>query len=526
MAFIRTTKTASKATAVQVVAKVSGKLRILHHIGSAHTPEELSVLRVKARHVLSNLPMEYGQQDLFIHAEMTNFTQTLQGARVTGSKSVLLKNVLDHCYHLLTFDEIATGLFKLIIYARIIEPTSKLDSIRIIEELGEGASKNGIYAMLSRSIRDKYRDQLASRCLSYRQKFPATNLQFVLYDVTTLYFETPKEDGEKEDGAKEEKSGRRKLGYSKDHRGDCPQIVVGLLVDQLGFPLNIQMYDGDTFEGNTLIPSLMEFKTRLSDYTSLTVVADAGMLSHNNLTKLTEAGFGYIVAARTGKLPDSQLEELAIASLKKDPSTYTEITTASGRLIMQYSEKRARLDQRTRERQVKKAQAIIDGTKKGHSVKFTMKSSKDKTHYIFNTKLFQRAQQLEGLKGYLTSLNNLPAADIVTQYHSLWHVEKSFRMSKSDLKARPIFHHKNDSIEAHLTIVMAALAMSRLLQEKTGYSIKKIINILRPLKSVDLKLSMPDYPTYHIRPALNPEASQILFDLGITQPFTGEWDTK
>lgn len=513
MAFIRTTKTASGATAVQVVEKVSGRLRVLHHIGSAHTPEELSGLHSKAKQILNNLPIERGQQDLFAHAEMTNFTQLLQGAQVADSKSVLLKTVLDHCYHLLAFDQITTGLFQFLVYARIIEPTSKLDSIRIIEELGEKASINGIYAMLARSIRDDYREALASRCLAYRQKTMAASLQFVLYDVTTLYFETSRED--------EEKVGPRKLGYSKDHRNDCPQIVIGLLVDQLGFPLNIRLYDGDTFEGSTLIPSLMEFKERLKDYKSLTVVADAGMLSADNLTKLMEAGFDYIVAARTGKLPDTQLEELTITSLKKDPGTYSEITTALGRLIMQYSEKRAQLDKRTRERQVQKAQAVIDGTQKGHSVKFAMRSSKDRTHYVFNTKLFQRAQQLEGLKGYLTSLHALPAAEIVAQYHSLWHVEKSFRMSKSDLRARPMFHHKSDSIEAHLTMVMAALALSRLLQEKTGYSIKRIINILRPLRSVYLKLNISEYQIHHIHPALNPEAEQIICKLGITQPFAG-----
>lgn len=506
MAFVRTTKTASGATAVQAVEKQSGRLQILRHFGSAHTPEQRQILQKLATHFLATRPERAGQPSLFQATDQQQLTLLLATARVGSSVSLLLRTVLNHAYQTLGFDQFDGGLFRLLTYARVIEPVSKLDSLRIIAELGATASANGIYTALPRYVRNKYRSQVAERCLAYRRATNALSLHFVLYDVTTLYFETDQPD---DDG-----SGQRKLGYSKDHRNDCPQVVVGLLVDQTGFPLDVQQYDGNTFEGQTLIPALTAFKERLADAAvTLTVVADAGMLSADNLTKLVAAGFDYIVAARTGKLPETQLTALGIDALKAAPGSSSELQTKGGRLILQYSEARARLDRRTRERQLTRAQAVIDGNRKGHAVKFVTKTSPET--FTLNAALLDRAKRLEGLKGYLTNRTDLTADEVVAHYHTLWRVEQSFRMSKHDLRARPIFHRKQDAIDAHLTIVMAALAISRFLQEQTGMTTKQLVQLLRPLRSVELVFTSATLSSQIIHPDISHEVQQLFDGLGI-----------
>ena len=87
----------------------------------------------------------------------------------------------------------------------------------------------------------------------------------------------------------------------------------------------------------------------------------------------------------------------------------------------------------------------------------------------------------------------MPAGEVIASYHDLWHVEQSFRMSKTDLRARPMFHHTRDAIEAHLTIVFTALAVARYLQDATGMSIKKIVRALRPLQQITVQIAGHDH---------------------------------
>jgi len=124
-----------------------------------------------------------------------------------------------------------------------------------------------------------------------------------------------------------------------------------------------------------------------------------------------------------------------------------------------------------------------------------------------------RAQSLVGLKGYVTNVpvTVMPAAEIIAKYHDLWHVEKSFRMSKSDLEARPMFNRMRDAIEAHLTIVFAALAVSHVIQSRTGLSIAKVVKALRPLRSATININGA---TQTFPPAIPDPEAKILTDLG------------
>ena len=202
------------------------------------------------------------------------------------------------------------------------------------------------------------------------------------------------------------------------------------------------------------------------------------MLSAKNLEALTNAGYTYIVGSRLNKIPYDIAEYKRTGELI-DKQIITTILNQRQRIIYQYREKRAALDIRNIEKQITKAEKIISGKTTAKKAKFlNLKTTEKRLNQI----LIDKAKVLAGIKGYVTNLD-LPDEKIITFYHQLWHVEKSFRMSKSDLRARPIFHHKHDSIEAHLTIVFTALAIGKVIENKTEMSIKRFIKTIRPIRS-------------------------------------------
>ena len=462
------------STYVQVVFKDGRRISKIIHIGTAHDQVELDVLLKRAEEIRT----DKNQQSLFrISGQESDL---LLGS--TASK--LLYSLILNNYNHLGFNEIDDEVFQHLVVARIVEPVSKLDSIRVIEELGiNGISKDRIYRSLLKTTRNDYRKIIAKKCKENRK---INDCSILLYDVTTLYFETLSEDG------------KRIPGLSKERRLE-PQIVVGLLVDQKGFPLSLQMFAGNTAETKTMVPVLQEFR---EDYgmDNLTVVADAAMLNQGNLLKIIENGFNYIIGSRQHKMP------FAIEEYLKTHKTPVDLDIAESslikdeheqRAIYQYSSKRAKLDLKNIEKQVKKAQNIIAGIGKLKKNKFVRLELRGKK---LNQALIEKARSLAGFKGYVTNLN-LPAQEIINHYHGLWHVEATFRMSKHDLRARPIFHHKEESIEAHLTVVMAGMAVSKMMEEKSGLAVKKIIKLLKPLRTGTL-LSKTDGSILEIQPQI------------------------
>jgi len=255
-----------------------------------------------------------------------------------------------------------------------------------------------------------------------------------------------------------------------------PQIIIGLVVYQNGFPLGLHSFEGNKAETKTLLPVIEAFQAQ-HNLSKVTVVADAAMLSTANLEALTKAGYTYNVGSRLHKVPydvaeyqkNGELSDQQIVTLQQD----------GYRVIYQYRVKRAALDFRNIEKQVYKAMKALKGQIPANRVKFLSVTTKSKQ---LNQKLIDKARALTGIKGYVTNLD-IPDEDVITYYHQLFQIEASFRMAKSDLRARPIYHRKRDAIEAHLTIVLAALAISRSIERQTGISIKQIMKLLRPIRS-------------------------------------------
>jgi len=451
MAFIRKVKTASGATAIQIAHKKFGRIVRIEHIGSAHTEADLETLLALARQRI-------------LGAQLSLLTEPAPPLKISLKQSVssLLLQVLTEQYNFLGFNQLKDDIFAYLCLARIVEPTSKLDSLRVLSDLGvTGLSKNQLYRCLGRVITQDYRSILTKQCFAHAV---TKGISLILYDVTTLYFEMPEEDD------------YRKSGMSKERRLE-PQILIGLLVDQSGFPLGLHSFDGNTAETNTILPVVEAFKKQhgLQD---ITVVADASMLSSKNLEVLTQSGYTYIVGSRLHKIPYDIAEYQKTQKLT-DNQIITTPLKGSQRIIYQYREKRAQLDMRNIEKQIARAEKIVSGKITVRKAKFLSIKTKDKK---LNQTLIDKAKALAGVKGYVTNLD-IPDDQVIRAYHQLWHVEQSFRMSKSDLKARPIFHHKRDSIEAHLTIVLAALAIGKTIEGRTGVSIKRLVKNVRPIRS-------------------------------------------
>ena len=420
-------------------------------------------------------------------------------------------------YSSLGFDVVDDEVFRDLVIARVVEPTSLLDVDRVLAEMGRvSASLSTRKRTLRRARAGTYRDQIATAC--FHHTLANGDVSLVLYDVTTLYFEAEKEDD------------LRKVGYSKERRVD-PQIVVGLLVDRAGFPLEIGCFEGNRAETLTIIPIVKQFQARhgLAD---MVVVADAGMLSSTNLRELDEAGLRFIVGSRVAKAPkdleshfrwhgdaftDGQVIDTITPrtghKIENNPKRKAEPLWDPGqhpgswRAVWAYSKKRAVRDNRTLTLQEDRAKQVVAGEKAARAPRFV--KTRNGAAELDETSL-ARARRLVGLKGYVTNTpaDLMPAGEVVGSYHALWQVEQSFRMSKTDLRARPMFARTRDAIEAHLTIVFTALALSREVQNRTGLSLRRVLRTLKPLRSATVEINgitttIPPGPSPHEEALLN-----------------------
>lgn len=542
MAYVRKVRTASGAVAVQVVRKHRGQRTILAHVGSAHTDAQLGILLEQAQRIVAEdqgiLDIEVPARTQSVDAvadwrrgELMPIGDRPLGApappgRTAATHSRLLYDVLAAVYDWLGFDVVGDAVFRDLVIARIVEPTSKADAPRVLADLGaKTLSYRTIQRHLTRIETGKYRDVIATRCFTHAADRGGLNL--LLYDVTTLYFEAENEDD------------LRKVGFSKERRVD-PQIVVGLLVDRTGFPLEVSCFEGNTAETKTLVPVITAFAQRhdLGEI-PMVIAADAGMLSATNLTALDEAGLGFIVGSRNVKAPidleshfhwngdvftDGQVIDTVTprhannkvndTALRAEPVWNTEQHPGAWRAVWAYSAKRARRDQKTLYAQEARARAVINGERAAKSTRFVKTHSGDR---VLDEASLARAQSLVGLKGYVTNIaaTELPAGEVIARYHDLWRVERAFRMSKSDLRARPMFHRTRDAIEAHLTIVITALAVAHNIQERSGLAIANVVKQLRPLRSATIAINGT---TETFPPQIPPAQQKILNSLDIPEP--------
>ncbi len=477
MPYVRTVKTASGATAVQIVYSWHRGSREIEHVGSAHDDVELELLKAAARQRLAA-----GQGELDLGLDTGAAGGPLP---ITASRMGCLADALEHAYRVLGFDVASGGdeVFAQLVLARIIEPVSKVDSLRVLEEAGLAGPS---YATLKRRLRayakEAWRQRISAACAAHAGLGRAS---LVLYDVSTLYFETDQGDG------------FRESGFSKERRLE-PQITIGLLTGQDGFPLMVSAFEGNKAETKTMLPVIEAFMTahQLPD---VTVVADAGMVSEANQKQIEAAGLSFILGMKIPHVPYvvKQWRREHPGQDTPDGHVFTQPWQAGpngGRrdqlIYYQYKADRARRTLRGIDEQVNKAEQAVAGKVPVKRNRFIQLSGGTRS---VNRELEQKARALAGLKGYVTNLRACPdgtpvtAEFVIGSYHQLFQIEKSFRMAKSDLQARPIYHRTRDSIEAHLTIVFAALAVSRWIEHQTGWSIRKFVKTARRYRTIQIQ---------------------------------------
>ena len=444
--FLREVKTVSGAMAVQIAVKEGRRDKVIEHLGSAHTEAELAAL------------MEIGRRRIApdqLALELTPTPPAVQGfprvsvpvgtdAVVASKRSGLLWDVLHGAYTRLGLGDATGGdrAFEQMVLARLIEPTSKAQVPCVLADLGlESVSVRTLFRSLARAQERGYRESLSGAL--FEHVTTSGGLALCLYDVTTLYFEAEREDE------------LRKVGYSKERRVD-PQVIVGLLVDRHGFPLQVGCWEGNKAETATIIPIVEAFQAA-HGIADLVIVADAGMLSASNLSALDEAGVGFIVGSRTTRAPgdleahfrwsgdapaDGQVIDTITPrrgsnterdkSRKSEPVWAPETHPGSWRAVWAYSKKRVARDNQTLTAQENRARAVIAGEKRPKNTRFVTVRQGDQ---VLDEASIARARSLVGLKGYVTNIpaRLMDAGEVVSSYHELWHARAVF----PDEQARP-----------------------------------------------------------------------------------------
>lgn len=477
------------STCFQLVKKINGKVVLIKHIGCAVNPEEIEALQQKAKQECENIKFE-SQLSLFPTFK-PNLKAKLSNWHITG-----FHQVFGHVYDSIGFPNNA---LRDLTVARIVYPKSKLATIRYLDQyLGISVQKDKVYRFLD----TLQKDELTKIAFDFVSK-KNNSIALIFYDVTTLYFEADEEDD------------LRKRGYSKDHKNELPQIVFGIFVDKDGYPFDFDFYEGNTFEGHTFPKAIKALITKYQ-FNDLVVVADAGMLSEKNISFLETENLSYIVGARLKVMSAELKKQIFAHDFIKNPTmdivcASEEKESEKKRLIVNYSEKRAKKDSYNRDKLIKSLEVKLASKKEViRKSKYLLIENKGDILGIDNDKIEQDKRH-DGLKGYWTNLKSeINSTDIIDQYNNLWKIEKAFRMSKSDLQERPIFHRKLNRIRGHLLLCFCSLLVmketERLLRS-VEISLVKAIELLGKVGEGEIKINKTVMP---VESEIDPKVEAVL----------------
>lgn len=449
---IRKVKTKSGAIAFQVVQYVGHRVKIVKHIGSAQNEEQCKALQL--------LGLEWIEQHL---AQATLFSAEnkkvlyVENAKCIAVTHNFAYHFFSKCIEKCRLAHLPQLLIDLAIM-RLIEPSSKLQAIHLLERYFGIKYSQRFYRTIPKFI--DHKTDIEKQAFIVAKEVFDEKFYYVLYDVTTLYFESFKADDLKIQG------------FSKDNKSQQPQIVIGLLVTQSGFPLSYNVFSGNTFEGKTMLPIIEDFITKHPS-TNPIIVADAAMLDEERLAELRDKKISYIVGARLANANINLVKQIHLALNASNGAT-VRMHTQHGDLICDFSIKRYKKELNDLNKLIQKAEELVAKQSLGNKAKFVKRVSKEKIE--LNTALIEKRKLLLGIKGYCTDLSEdqLSNNDVIDRYHQLWHVEQSFRMSKYDLEARPIYHYKEDAIRSHILICFIALIIEKYLEITTNLSLRKI----------------------------------------------------
>jgi len=503
--FVRKKRNASGSVSVQVVDKTGG-YHVVRSIGAAQMPEEIDRLVALGHAFIASRRRQFSlfPKDEARNATVLDFVSRLRNSHIrTVGPELIFGNLFDE----IGFGAIPERLFRDIVVARLAYPTSKLKTVDYLQRYqGKDLAVDRIYRFLDRLDED-YKGQVERIAYRYSQSILG-EIAVVFYDVTTLYFENEDEDD------------LRKLGFSKDGKFEHPQIMLGLLVGPGGYPIGYDLFEGNTFEGHTLLPVLAGIERKYG-LGKPVVVADAAMLSKTNLQQLDASEYGFIVGARLHNETDElQREVLKQSRGLKTGESFVLDKPNGHRLIVSYSDNRAAKDAFNRDKGLNKLRRKIESGKltkahlnnRGYNKFLKLQGE---IRIDLDEARIDKAARWDGLKGYLTNTNR-SASEVIENYRQLWLVEKAFRISKTDLRIRPIHHYKANRIRAHVCIAFVAYTVYKELERRlTAANVP-----ISPQRAVELTHTMyemivelPDDPEPKaILLGMDPE-QQMLYDL-------------
>ena len=501
--FVRKKPNKSGVVSVQILEKRSGKSCLVKTVGSSSDPKQIVELLEQGKRLVNDLK---GQTNL--NFDIRNEEQ-LVDLFFNGIRELSLAGpelLLGKLFDQIGFNAIKEDLFRQLVITRLCYPASKLKTIDyLFKHKGISIDVERVYRYLDK-LNNKQKEKVQE--ISYKHTLQVLNneLSLIFYDVTTLYFEAEQEDE------------LRKTGFSKDGKHQQPQIVLGLVVSTGGYPLAYEMFEGNKFEGHTMLPVIEAFKNKYQ-LKQLVVIADAGLMSKDNIAELQTKNYQYIIGARI-KNETQAIQKQILNTLLKNGDSAVIVKDENSRIIISYSDGRATRDAANRKRGLQKLEKSIA---KGKLTKQHI-NNRGYNKYLklegdikisINEEKYKADSKWDGLKGYITN-SPLSKDEIIENYNQLWHIEKAFRISKTDLRIRPIYHRLKHRIEAHICIAFCAYKIYKELDRQlkikhAEMSPEKAIDIAKTIYRITIQTNLSN--TMHSRLYLDKEEQRHLLSL-------------
>jgi transposase len=486
--FVRKKRNRSGTTSVVVVEKNRNKYKILITIGISSDELDITQFIEQGKQWISDYKRKLlPELDLFGVEKYAQINeQEVVFQFLNNVENILLNGtelILDRVFNKVGFNQIEDKIFRKLVQSRLSYPSSKSATVEYLKNhFDEDVNLNKIYRYLDK-LNHSQRDKIQDISVIHTQQLLGGQIGVLFYDVTTLYFETDKEDE------------LRKTGFSKEGRHSNPQIILGLLVNIDGYPLAYCIHEGNKYEGHTMLPVVKEFvqKYQLNDFV---VVADSGLMTEQNLVEMEENGYQYIVGARI-KSESKSIKQWILSQPKIDRQIVELNKGGDRRLLVGYTEDRSKKDASNRQKGVKRLEKLYKRgsltkehiNKRGYNKFLKIESN---VAVSINYEKIDEDAQWDGLKGYLTN-TNLAVEQIYTAYHNLWNMERAFRIAKSKIEIRPIFHFTRKRIEAHICICFVALKVYKelertLKQTNINMSVDKVLNMARTITTIQIRM--------------------------------------
>ena len=483
--FVRRKKNRSGTTSVVVVEKRNGSFKECITIGVS---DDASQIEEYVRQGKEWIRRRGGMSDMFADTEGREREMSETEQFLANIENILVNGdslILDRIFDRIGFDKIEDDVFRKLVVARLSCPSSKAATVEYLKNhFDEDVDLSKIYRYLDK-LNHTQQEKVQDISVRHTREVLGGSIGVMFYDVTTLYFEADREDD------------LRKTGFSKEGRHKNPQIILGLLVSLNGYPLAYCIHEGNKYEGHTMMPVIEEFvrKYELDDFV---VVADSGLMNEQNIADLERNDYKYIIGARI-KTESKKVTEWILSHSWVDGQMAEYDKGDRRRLLVGYTDNRARKDAYNREKGVRRLEKAYRNGKlskeninrRGYNKFLEMRN---KVEVSINYEKIAEDAAWDGLKGYLTN-TELPAEQIYTAYHNLRTVELAFRIAKSKLEVRPMFHFTRKRIEAHICICFVALKvykeLDRILKlNGIKLSIDKVLRMAKTVTTIQVRLPL------------------------------------